>query len=77
MSAPTPQQPDLDPIVRATGATFRYLAQWFGDEEQRAALLEMAEAAEHLDDDMTCPVCEEMTCDEGCPLEPVRSRMLT
>lgn len=64
------------PVIAATAATFRYLAGWFGTEEQRAELYGMAEAVEALtpENDMSCPVCEETTCDDGCPLAPVRNR---
>ena len=68
--------PALDPVIVATANTFRYLAEWFGTEEQRAELHKMAEAVEAAtpECDYSCPVCEETTCDEGCPLAPVRNR---
>ena len=66
----------VDPVIVATANTFRYLAGWFGSDEQRAELYEMAEAVEVMTpgNDMCCPVCEETTCDDGCPLAPVRNR---
>lgn len=73
---PEDQVPALDPVIVATANTFRYLAEWFGTKQQRAELYKMAEAVEAMtpDCDFSCPVCEETTCDEGCPLAPVRNR---
>jgi hypothetical protein len=66
----------MDPVARACAATFQYLAEWFGSEGQMAELGKLARdvAALTQENDMCCPVCQEVTCDEGCPLEPVRSR---
>lgn len=68
---------DIDLIVRAVAATLRSVAGWVGANPERADREELywiADAVEQLDpDDICCPVCEEMTCDLGCPLYPVRS----
>lgn len=65
----------MDPVVKACAATFRYLAEWFGSEGQMAELGHLAEAVEAVSADLDCcPVCQETTCDEGCPLRPVRHR---
>ena len=61
-------------IKRATAATCRQVAEWF-DPREAALLLEVATAVERLsEDDICCPACEEVTCDDGCPLAPVRNR---
>lgn len=70
----------VDPIRTATAATLRQVAFWGlvfdgGTVESTCdELLEIARQVEQLDvaDDFCCPVCEEVTCDDGCPLEPVR-----
>lgn len=62
----------LRAVVLATvAATFRYAAQWGGttpDEFYEAA----AEVEAYLAGD-DCPVCQEVTCDDHCPLARVRS----
>jgi hypothetical protein len=66
----------VEPLIvkRAVAAAFRQAAEWdgiFGD-----SLLATARAVEALteENDVCCPVCEETTCDDGCPLAPVRNR---
>jgi hypothetical protein len=73
-----PERGELDPIVKATAGTFHYLAEWFGTEEQRAELAATALEVEALDEqEICCPVCEEVECDTSCPLVPVRNRWIT
>lgn len=68
-------------LVRATvSATLRTMAEW-GLEfsaNRKPARDELFEIAQQVDDfradEMCCPVCEEVTCDEICPLAPVRSQ---
>jgi hypothetical protein len=72
---PGDQVPAIDPLIKATAAAFRS-AGTFVDDAGEVILRQIATAIEALapENDMCCPVCEETTCDEGCPLAPVRSR---
>ena len=64
-----------DEEVKATvAATLRTL---YGQALVESDLLDLAEEVERSDLGMCCPLCEEVTCDEGCPLEVVRSPGLT
>jgi hypothetical protein len=69
---------DVDPIRKATAATLRQVAGWgwVSDGQQRElyALADQVETESEEASEMICAVCEETECDEGCPLEPVRSR---
>lgn len=58
-------------IVSTTASTLRVAAQWLSGND-RDMLLEAAANAESNWDELCCPVCEEVTCDKGCPLESVR-----
>lgn len=65
--------------IKATAATLRAVAGWGlewppgGHAAARDELCQIASAVEGLDDDdVCCPVCEEVRCDEGCPLEGIR-----
>jgi hypothetical protein len=73
---PSDQVPALDPVIAATIAAFRFAAEAAYCAEDRAWMSRTAGAVEVLteDNDMCCPVCEETTCDDGCPLAPVRNR---
>lgn len=53
-------------------ATLRQIAEW-GDVSD-TELYEIADQVENgaTDDWWSCPMCEEITCDDGCPLEPLR-----
>lgn len=71
-----------DPVIAAVAATLREVAEWGlsfdnGPAESRDVLMDIARRVELLNiaDDFCCPVCEEVTCDEGCPLEQVRARL--
>lgn len=68
-------------LIRATvSATLRTIAEWgmefpSGRKSARDELFEIAQQVDGLEpDEMCCPVCEEVTCDEGCPLAPVRAQ---
>lgn len=66
---------ETDTVVKTTAATIRYLAGWFDTEKERAHLLEIALEVEATEGhEACCPVCQEVTCDRGCPLEPFRDR---
>lgn len=72
---------DRHPIVAATVAALRGAASWLGDDEDMRMLRDAAEAicaeadSGQLFDgtDGCCPFCEEVTCDDGCPLQPLRN----
>jgi hypothetical protein len=72
LTVPVDSLSTLPDIVRTVAATLRIAMEWYSG-EQRDMLLEAADAVErNWDDGGTCPLCEEETCDEGCPLEPLR-----
>lgn len=59
-------------------ATLRQVAGWIQDPDA-TMLRETAETLERWDwteewDALCCPMCEEVKCDEDCPLAEVRSR---
>lgn len=63
-----------DAVKCALAAAYREVAEW-ADPKESEALLKMASAVEALDEHAACcPVCEETTCDDSCPLAQVRSR---
>lgn len=55
-------------------ATLRQLAGWSLGDRSSGSLLELADAveAENYANSWCCPMCEEVQCDGGCPLEGVR-----
>jgi hypothetical protein len=64
--------------IAAVAATLRYLAGTPSiDNDFRDWMAETAATVAHLTADQirasTCPVCEEMTCDGGCPLAGIRA----
>lgn len=69
-------------LVRTTvAATLRTIAGWglaFQSTPDRPAQGELRSIADQVDDlradEACCPVCEEVTCDEDCPLASVRSQ---
>lgn len=65
---------DVPPAVLAAIATLRTASNWLPD-EQRDMLREAADRAEVGWDGGCCPICEEQTCDAGCPLEHVRAAL--
>lgn len=72
---------DQQALVRATvSATLRTVAEWglaFQSTPDRPARDELRDIAEQVDrlerDEACCPVCEEVTCDEDCPLAGIRT----
>lgn len=54
-------------------ATLRTMAEQVTSTKDRATLLDTAEQVERSVDDACCPLCEEVTCDTGCPLEQARN----
>lgn len=56
-------------IVSTVAATLKQLSCYLND------VLDFSEVAKSVEldwDGICCPLCEEVTCDEGCPLESVR-----
>lgn len=73
-----PGQPSLQTLLDAIAATMRYAAglAFYTDEELARDLYEQADLVLNADDDWIsacCPVCSEVVCDGGCPLEEWRS----
>lgn len=67
-----------DPIISAVAATLRQVAEWglsFDNGPARAELLEVAGQVERLaeSDGLCCPLCEEVECDDDCPLSAIRA----
>lgn len=59
-------------IKAATAATLRHIAPWIGSATPET-LYGIAEGVDVLEaDDLCCPVCEEVDCDESCPLVAYR-----
>lgn len=61
--------------ARIAAKALRTAAQWLPD-EYRDMLREAADGAEKWWDGGCCPVCQETWCDDGCPLEDVRAKLL-
>jgi hypothetical protein len=64
-------------ILSTTARALRCAASWLSNDKDRATVNEVAhsvETAEPTDESLgdVCPVCEEVLCDDDCPLEPVR-----
>lgn len=64
--------------VAVVMATLRQLAGWCDDDRSPAALAELATVLETEDwaDCPCCPMCQEVDCDDGCPLAYVRAGYL-
>ncbi|MGZ4530752.1 MAG: hypothetical protein ACXVXP_00200 [Mycobacteriaceae bacterium] len=61
---------DPRPIV---AETMRVVAFWVADEADRDPILDAAKKVEWMQrDDACCALCEEVTCDEDCPMETWR-----
>lgn len=67
------------PLVKTVAATLRYAAEFADWGKQRDDMLSVAARVEALtaENDDCCPVCEETTCDDGCPLAAIRARWAT
>ncbi|MCX5598425.1 hypothetical protein OOK29_09770 [Streptomyces phaeochromogenes] len=57
--------------VTVVAATLRTAAEWFSGDD-RDTMREVADQTERAWDDI-CPVCEEVDCDDDCPLEDLRA----
>lgn len=65
----------MDERIKTTVDTLRFLAGgWVEGEDNQKWLAETADTIERTgpDDWWACPLCEEATCDTGCPLAPIR-----
>ena len=66
----------MDPVIGAVADTLRYISAWIPDGEYY--LLKTAQQIDSMtpENDLCCPLCEETTCDEHCPLQPVRQQWM-
>ena len=62
-----------DQTVNVVAATLRTIAEQVRDTRDRDDLLTTAEQVEAAWDDACCPLCQEVTCDTGCPLSEPRA----
>lgn len=64
---------ETDLIKRTIALTYRQQAGWTDDSHAQREFYSLATQVEAVDGtEGCCPCCEEVTCDDGCPLEPVR-----
>jgi hypothetical protein len=70
--------PDAQLTVTAVVATLRYASNWLDNEAESQMLLDTADHIEQHGSDLpgslSCPMCEEVRCDEDCPLASIRRR---
>lgn len=59
--------------VQTVVATLRVIAEQAERESDRQWLLEIADSADGPLNDAVCPLCQEVTCDDGCPLRRDRA----
>lgn len=65
-----------DAAATAAAATLRYIGKWDDDARQPGDLAAVATDIDTLRGGaewICCPVCQEITCDDDCPLAIVRS----
>lgn len=62
-------------IIRTVALTLRQVAGWAPHSLPATAQewTDLAVQVENLKPGWSCPMCEEVTCDDGCPLELVRA----
>lgn len=61
-------------IVAATEQTLRTAANWLESDRDSDLLVQAADAVKAQGaDEACCPVCDEIACDTGCPLETLRT----
>jgi hypothetical protein len=65
---------EFQAIRAAVVYTLRTVAEWCPTSPKE--LREVAEAVDSMviEEGLCCPVCQEVDCDEGCPLATVRSQ---
>ncbi|GAA3417603.1 hypothetical protein [Streptosporangium vulgare] len=66
---------DLDPTARIVAATLRVIAGQYEGNPISDDLRGIAQQVEIDWDGACCPLCQEVTCDDGCPLEAVRAAL--
>jgi hypothetical protein len=60
-------------IVSTVERTLRTAAMWLESDKDSEMLIETANMVKAQGaDELCCPVCEEIECDGGCPLETLR-----
>jgi hypothetical protein len=64
----------VDKVPAVVAATIRTVAGWISSDQDRDLLHSAAEQVERDPgpDSICCPLCEEIACDDGCPMETVR-----
>lgn len=72
-SQPPPTGPS--PQIVITAATLRIAATWLPSEHKEILQQVAVDTELRGTDDFCCPVCEEVSCDDGCPLEHVRANL--
>lgn len=61
-------------IKRTTAAAYRQVAGWIGNPGEAGLAASIADQVEAFDGTAACcPCCQETTCDDGCPLAPLRT----
>lgn len=70
-------QPVLFDLRITVANTLRQLASWGSEDREAAELTKLADQVEVDDLAMCCPMCQEVRCDTGCPLEPMRTLATT
>lgn len=63
---------DVDLTLRTVADTVLTLARQSVCEKDRTELYNVARRVQTNWDSPCCPVCDEVTCDDGCPLREVR-----
>lgn len=62
----------VEGVTTMVAATLRVVAEQVRGAEDRVQLLRLADDVPRLWDDACCPLCQEVTCDDGCPLAAIR-----
>lgn len=55
--------------------TLRTASEWIKDEGDRILLVEAAAEVAGNDLSWLCPMCQEVLCDDGCPLSEARAAL--
>lgn len=76
MIAPASEITYRVPAIEVVAATLRMIAEQVSGESDRQLLLNTAQGVETSLDDACCPLCQEATCDTGCPLSAARAALL-
>lgn len=60
----------------AVALTLRMASEWIADEGDRTLLIEAAANVANSDMSWVCPMCEEVACDDHCPLAEIRAALV-